>query len=203
MLVCPKCGNAGTFAGTTDRNDIWVGDVLKGTRVCPNPACYLVIEIFHDGNELLDTYPARRIDFDASDVPQRIVAALTEAIDCHAHGNHVAAAIMVRRTMEEICEDKEAKGDNLKKRIADLGTRIVIPGELIGGMDDLRLLGNDAAHIEARAYQNIGSRELEVAIKFAKEIIKATYQYSTLLNELRALRQSNEQAGGDGTDSGM
>jgi len=100
---------------------------------------------------------------------------------------------MVRRTLEELCEEKGATGKNLKERIADLGSKIVIPQDLIDGMDDLRLLGNDAAHIEAQVFKQIGARELEVAIRFTKEILKATYQYTTLLNELRALRQSQQE----------
>ena len=54
---------------------------------------------------------------------------------------------MVRRTFEEVCADRGAKGNNLKERIADLRSKIVIPSELLDAMDELRILGNDALRI--------------------------------------------------------
>jgi hypothetical protein len=94
----------------------------------------------------------------------------------------VASAIMVRRTLEEICADRRAIGRDLKDRIQDLKTKIVLPQELLDAMDELRILGNDAAHLEAKAYDNISEEELNVAIEFTKEILKALYQYSSLLD---------------------
>src|SRR5690242_6393932 len=97
-------------------------------------------------------------------------------------------AIMVRRTLEEICEDKSASGANLKAKISDLRAKIVLPQELLEAMDELRLLGNDAAHIEAKEYDQIGRAELEAAIAVTKEIMKAIYQYASLVGRLRALK---------------
>ena len=55
-------------------------------------------------------------------------------------------------------------------------------------MDELRLLGNDAAHIEAKTYGDISEVELGVAIEFTKELLKGIYQYSSLLAKLRNLK---------------
>ena len=95
---------------------------------------------------------------------------------------------MVRRTLEEICEEKSAQGNNLKARLKDLESKIVLPKELLDAMDELRLLGNDAAHIEATQFDEISSNELEIAIEVTKEIMKGLYQYSSLLGKLRALK---------------
>ena len=57
-------------------------------------------------------------------------------------------------------------------------------------MDELRLLGNDAAHIEAKSYDKVSLEEVEVAIEFSKELLKALYQYSGLLSRLRALKKT-------------
>ena len=51
--------------------------------------------------------------------------------------------------------------------------------------DDLRLLGNDAAHIESQESDKVGQEEAEVGIEFTKEVLKAVYQYSALLNRLK------------------
>jgi HEPN domain-containing protein len=96
---------------------------------------------------------------------------------------------MVRKTLEELCRDRQAQGKDLRERIRDLGTKIVLPQELLNGLDDLRLLGNDAAHIESREYEKIGKEEVEIGIEFAKEVLKATYQYSALLARLKSLQK--------------
>jgi hypothetical protein len=79
--------------------------------------------------------------------------------------------------------------DGPAPRIKSLGTKVVLPQELLQGLDDLRLLGNDAAHIESEEYNQVGKEEVEVGIEFAKEVLKAVYQYSALLARLRALKK--------------
>jgi hypothetical protein len=64
------------------------------------------------------------------------------------------------------------------------------PPELFDGLDDLRFLRNDAAHVEPQVYNQIGKEEVEVGIEFAKEALKATYQYNKLLQKLRSLRRT-------------
>jgi len=136
------------------------------------------------------SYPAERIDFDATDIPAGILKTFEEAITCHANQCFVAAAIMVRKTLEELCRERGATGKNLKERITALGTKVVLPAKLLQGLDDLRLLGNDAAHIESQEYDKVGQEEVEVGIEFTKEVLKAVYQYSALLNRLRALKKA-------------
>lgn len=98
---------------------------------------------------------------------------------------------MIRRTLEELCEDKKALGANLKARIAALNAVAIIPTELLNAADELRILGNDAAHIEAKDYDKIGEEESELAIELAKELLKAVYQYNALLTRLTALKKGN------------
>ena len=134
------------------------------------------------------TYPPETIDFDSTALPAGVQRALEEAITCHANGAFIAAAVMVRKALEELCRDREASGRNLKQRIKALGESAIIPAELFNGLDDLRLLGNDAAHVESTTYDSVGSEEVEIALEFTKEVLKAVYQYSTLLAKLRALK---------------
>ncbi len=81
------------------------------------------------------------------------------------------------------------RAGNLKERIRDLGTKIVLPKDLLDGLDDLRLLGNDAAHIESQEFNKVGQEEVEVGLELAKEVLKAVYQYSALLSRLRGLKK--------------
>jgi hypothetical protein len=132
-------------------------------------------------NKLLVSYPAERIDFDTTNIPAAVVKALEEAITCHANQCFVAAAIMVRKTLEELCREREARGSNLKERIRQLGSKVVLPKELLDGLDDLRLLGNDAAHIESQEYDKVRSgrsrgwnRACEGGIKSGLSIFSVT-----------------------------
>ncbi len=101
----------------------------------------------------------------------------------------MASAIMIRKTLEEICLDKGATGDNLYKRIENLKSTIVLPKELLSAMQELRLLGNDAAHLEAKTFEQIGKDELEISIELTKEILKAVYQYESLLEKIQGLKK--------------
>lgn len=194
-LRCPSCRQQGTFesiavpdaqlAGGHGGNPVWVGQ-----RRCPNPACRAHIFFAWDGQHVIVSYPPETIDFDATNIPTAVVNALEEAITCHAASCFTAAAIMVRKTLEELCRDRGAEGENLKARIKALGTKVVIPKELLEGLDDLRLLGNDAAHIESHEYDKVGRDEVEVGIEFTKEVLKAVFQYSDLLARLRSLKKA-------------
>jgi hypothetical protein len=56
----------------------------------------------------------------------------------------------------------------------------------------LRLLGNDAAHIESNVYDKIEREEVEVGIEFTTEVLKGVYQMSALLARLRGLQVRQE-----------
>jgi hypothetical protein len=162
-----------------------------GLRVCPNPECHEpIFVVIIPSQRIVNCYPAERIDFDPIGVPPRILASFEEAISSHANACYKAAAIMVRRTLEEICADRNATGANLKERIASLRNKITIPQELLEAADELRLLGNDAAHLEATIYDDIGKEEIEVALDLCKEILKAVYQLASLVDRLKALKKS-------------
>jgi hypothetical protein len=132
------------------------------------------------------SYPPERIDFDTTNIPQRIVNAFEEALTCHAYSCYVAAAMLVRKTLELLCEDRGASGADLRSRIQSLRTKVILPEALFEAIDHLRLLGNDAAHIESKTYSDVGAQEVIAAIVLTKEILKAVYQYEALLDVLKS-----------------
>jgi hypothetical protein len=205
-IRCPGCRTLGSFEQLITRNGDAIGDVatlvyskdrtqsvryVTGHRVCPNPSCASLIFFVwaDDDNTLLITYPPERLDFDPIGIPASITAALEEALTCHAHECYIASAIMVRKTLEELCHEQGATGGNLKDRIRSLGAKIILSKELMEGVDDLRLLGNDAAHIESQEFNKIGREEVEIGIQFTKEVLKATFQHSNLLARIRSLKR--------------
>ena len=96
---------------------------------------------------------------------------------------------MVRKTLEELCNEKGAKGKRLVDQIKDLANHVIVPQGLLNGLDNLRLLGNDAAHIELKHFDAIGQKEVEVGILFTKELLKAVYQSSQIADMLEALKK--------------
>jgi hypothetical protein len=160
-----------------------------GLRKCPNRERQTLVFIILFNDQLETSYPPEVIDFDSTDLPTPILGSLEEAIKAHASGCFRASALMVRRVLEELCRDKSAAGNDLKARLNSLGSTVVIPQELLTAADELRILGNDAGHVEARAYDAIGPNESSLAIELAKELLKAVYQYSTLVNKLKALKK--------------
>ena len=196
-LRCPGCRQIGTFDAflpndAQSQNQITGRPCVAGLRLCPNPSCKELIFFVWDraGPKLLASYPPERLDFDAANIPASITKALEEAITCHATECFVASAIMVRKTLEELCHERGATGATLKDRLRNLGTKVILPEELLAGLDDLRLLGNDAAHIESQEFNTVGKEEVEIGIQFTKEVLKAVFQYSDLLSKLRSLKRT-------------
>lgn len=191
---CPGCRHQGTLDVLVPDQYVGGGQGLGlvwGVRRCPNEACGALIFVVWSGEtRTWEVIPAETIDFDASDLPEPVVAALEEAVKCHASQCYVAAAIMVRKTLEVVCDDRGATGSNLFERIQSLGTVVVLPQAMLDALQDLRLLGNDAAHIESQVYNDVGQPEVEAAIAVTKEILKATYQYESIMGQLRALKKS-------------
>lgn len=189
-IRCPSCGHIGTFESLTNIPDLNANGLHFCQRRCPNPQCHGHVFCIHDQTgTILRMYPPQRIGFEQKGIPPRIAKTFSEALSCQAESLHVASAIMIRRTLEELCEDKQAVGNDLKARIGQLRNNVVLPPELFAALDDLRLLGNDAAHIEAKTYDSVGSPEILVAIELTKEILKSVYQLDDLVARLRALKK--------------
>lgn len=186
---CPHCGHNGTFESVG--HDVHNRNNVFGVRRCPNGKCFGYLFFIYNTNSetVLLTLPPDTIPFDKENIPDKVLNAFTEATISYSNNCFIASAIMIRKTLEEICLDRGATGKNLYARLEDLGTKIVIPKELIEGMQELRLLGNDAAHIESNTFNEVGKVEVEISIEFTKEILKAVYQYESLLGKIRSLKK--------------
>ena len=198
-IRCPHCMHMGAFTNALP-NDLHInhvkaantspiGSSTVGIRVCPNLDCKEIVFVVIDGSGKVAALPNEVLDFDPSNIPNPIAGSLEEAIKCHSIQCYKAAALMVRRVLEELCEERAATGSDLKARVTALSKIVVIPHELLKAADHLRLLGNDAAHIEAKTYQTIGEQEVRIAIELTKELLKGAYQYKGLLDRLTALQK--------------
>lgn len=192
-LVCPRCGAHGSFEPFGSSEDIKaIFSVPKryyvtfGQRQCPNLACrgHIFVEFESNTGEVLATLPTLRTSFDLANVPNVVNKAINEALDCHANQNYMAAAMMLRKSVELICDDMGATEGQLFSRIEALKEHAVLPNGLISGMHNLRLLGNDAAHITAKAYNSVERPELDAAIGVVRLLVNALYQTDAVLELL-------------------
>lgn len=191
-LACPYCGHDGTFTPVgSDYRTAHASMPNIGLRQCPNPKCLGVVFVALQGsNPARAIAPPNRISFDKEKIPDKVLQTFEEAVTCHANQCYIAAGMLIRKSMEELCEDQGAKGSNLKERIDSLGSVVILPPEMLEAMHNLRFLGNDAAHVEAKTYDQIGEEETRIGIEATKQLLHAVYQYKNLLSELQNLKKS-------------
>lgn len=70
----------------------------------------------------------------------------------------------------------------------NLRNKVPLSIALLDGAMELKVLGNDAAHVIAKEYTFIGKEEAELSIEVAKEILKALYQHKSLVERLQRLK---------------
>jgi HEPN domain-containing protein len=196
QIRCPHCQLLGTFQGLgykffypktlaqqTPQRSVGMSGI---TRMCPNPTCKGFVFTISSDDSNHTIHPPELLDFNPEALPTALVQTLQEAIACHSVRAYRASAMMIRRLLEELCDDANAVGKNLHERLKTLRTQITLPEELFAAMEELKALGNDAAHIEAKAYASIEKEEAELCIELAQEILKARYQHKSLVDRLRA-----------------
>jgi hypothetical protein len=200
-LRCPACRQRATFKPIEDipdllnetdrRNGKEFVNYRLGQRQCPNEDCQCHIFFVYDqsSRSIVASYPPERIDFDCADIPASIARSFEEAITCHANRCFTASALLVRKALEELCSDQGAEGANLSQRLGSLKEKVDLPGRLLVGLDDLRLLGNDAAHFEAKTYSKIGEEEASLAIEYTRKVLEYTYQINSLACRLSQLKK--------------
>jgi hypothetical protein len=215
-LTCPHCGRAGTFSPISNVHDakfdkriiVTKPDGTKagesnvemhmGVRSCPNTDCRCMVSVLYSIQpgqaqgpiHLLWTAPPQLIDFRTNNIPSKIVESIKEMLAAHSVGAFRASALMVRRSLELLCQDKSVPGKDLKERLANLASHVVISPALLVAATELRILGNDAAHVEAKAYDDIDEEHAETAIELAREILKAVYQHDDLVARLTRLKKA-------------
>ena len=129
---CPGCGVVGTFEPYHQIADILTPNrLVLGHRRCPNPACLSHVFLVLSDGAVLRMYPAETIDFNTAGIPASIVKTFSDALICQSEKLYVAAAIMIRRTLEELCEDRKATGNSLKQRIIDASRRRSAPNRTL------------------------------------------------------------------------
>lgn len=197
-LTCPHCGVQVMAKAIPGVIDVLTSSnrCRVGLRECNNPACSGVIFIaIMQGEQRVITVPPYYFKYNQTDIPAPVLSAFDEAITCFTNSCYMASAMLLRKSIELICEDRGSSGKNLKEKIDNLRHVVILPPEFLSGMHNLRYLGNDAAHVDADTYRQVSQRELQVGIQVTMELIHALYQYKNSLDQLEELKKPEpEQA---------
>jgi Domain of unknown function (DUF4145) len=191
-LECPVCSHKGSFATIKFLSDgVRDGQFREGIAIlqCPNINCRSLILAEIENKITKSTFPYKMVDFNSVDIPEKIVLTFNEALVCFSNQCYFAAGVMIRKTLEELCEIEGALGSSLHQRIEDLKTKITISNDLKESISELKLLGNDSAHLELKHFENIGEEELDIAIEIVKELLKSLYQQKALVERIRSFKK--------------
>jgi hypothetical protein len=188
-IECPVCNHKGSFSVFQFISDAFADSDGIAILQCPNLECRELIIAEIKNNKTISTYPYKKVSFNSVDVPESIVETFNEALVCFSNKCYFASGVMIRKTLEELCEIESASGVNLHQRIEDLKSKITISNDLKDAISELKLLGNDSAHLELKDFENIGEEEIDIAIEIVKEILKSLYQQKALVERMRSRKK--------------
>ena len=191
--TCPHCNRSVSFnpiQGQVDSHllDNETGEYYTaGQRICNSPGCRSHVFTLRNNDKLI-VFPSHLPEIGVEGVPENISVIFNEALECSSNQNYRAAAMMIRRTLEELCSDMAATGDSLFERLKTLRDKVTLPSALFDAMKNVNLLSDDAASINADTYRRIDEGEIGVAIDFTHEILRAVYYYSEMLKAMDSLK---------------
>ena len=123
---------------------------------------------YDDINETV-LYPA--VSLESKDVPKEIGQAFEAALKVKNIDGAICT-LSLRRTLEMLCNDKNASGKDLFAKLRDLASKGVLPPILNGMADTLRVLGNSAAHADDATFSN---HLISSLIDFTQAILDYVY----------------------------
>jgi len=94
----------------------------------------------------------------------------------------LASAVFVGRTVEYVCNDRNAQGKNLEEKIKDLSSKGEIPNHLAQMAQNSRLFRNLGAH--ATGVDKISRSDAEILYDFCEAILEYIYEAPVMLKEI-------------------
>jgi hypothetical protein len=117
-------------------------------------------------------------------VPAEIGAAFHEAVLTLSANCPRAAAVMARRTLEAIADDKGEKTGTLAQRLSNLSKKGLLHTTLSEWAKEVRLIGNAGAHFDP--INDVSADDARQLVDFIRELTKFLYVLPYELNERRA-----------------
>jgi len=179
------------------------GELMATYQLCLCPACSRltlreVDQISHaDEPPVAVLYPEAVEDDTPRGVPDDVRKAYLSAtkvrsIDANAY------AVLLGRVLEIVCRDRNATGDTLAKKLADLSARNEIPERLAEVAKGLRQLRNVGAHADLG---ELSDAEVPVLDNLTRAILEYVYTAPLLVSDAEeCLNRLKDQRKDDGAD---
>src|SRR5437868_7371561 len=127
----------------------------------------------------------------AAEVPQVVGRELARARECLATGSPTSAILHVRRLLEAVCLDHGVKGGTLFHALEELRRRGIINDWMLAWAEELRELGNEAAHVgsgKGAGARVLGRREAGDAVELAEALVDYLYVLSRKYHDFQERR---------------
>lgn len=224
--TCPYCSNEVTFLPIeAESKDAYLDfgmctnhyheSKYMGLRKCSHPECgniiafsfYFIADPIDYDNEGeiefssrikdLQTLPAIDNCIQLENLPKNVRNSFIEVQKCFYNACFMASAVMIRKTLEEICADKGIKGKNIEIKIDNLLNSGKIPKDIGEELHELRKLGNDGAHIDLKTFNSIGKAEVKSALDVLTHVLEKIYcpepdRYKKAVEKLRSHKKRCE-----------
>lgn len=164
---------------------------IQSVLICPICEQYNIISAYWDNTygklEYIDEYdlydgdnvdeyiifpiPSNLVSSKSDLVPDTIIKSFKKAIELKLYDEE-SCLIKLRKTLEMICNDQNADGNNLLEKIINISEKGILPITLKSASTIIRKLGNIGAH---ESDININSNEIECVIELVEYIIQYIY----------------------------
>ncbi len=118
-------------------------------------------------------------------VPESLRREHGEATSCFKSGAYTATVVMVRRTLEGVCNQHGVTRKPLFKALEEMEGKGLIEGRLLEWSQELRVLGNEAAHFTGG---HVSRQDASDAIALAEAILDYLYVFSARFEEFKSRR---------------
>ncbi|MCW2876068.1 MAG: aminoacyl-tRNA deacylase [Sphaerisporangium sp.] len=124
---------------------------------------------------------------EGEEVPEHLRVELRDAKACLRAGAYPSAVVMVRRLLEGVCADHGVTVTPLSQALRELRRRGLIEGRLLVWAEELRLVGNEAAHIRAG---RISAEDARDAVALAEALLDYLYVFTPKYRDFRKRREA-------------
>lgn len=133
-------------------------------------------------------------------IPDSLRREHQEARSCFKVAAYTATVVMVRRTLEGLCAQHGVARKPLFKALEDMERGGLIEGRLLEWAQELRVLGNEAAHFTGAT---VSRQDAADAVALAEAILDYMYVFSAQFEKFKQRRKQKleEAQSGASTDS--
>lgn len=193
---CPECNSivetgvlfAYTFdvTHTDELQNQGTSVVLSMCLNCEKPILFQEdfqnIEDYYNTSNKIQLYP-NQDNIALKNAPDIVNNPFKEAMKCYRAQAYEACAIMCRKGIEAICQDKGQVSGNLAQKLRNLKEAHVLEETFFNWANELRGIGNDGAHSHN---QSVLQQDAKDALDFFEALI--TYLYH-LVDQYEQLKQ--------------